>query len=48
MLREERQVCREKKDKFAERRKTSLLRDVKISKRFAKKVIKLVDAGVPN
>ena len=33
---------------FAERRKISLLKDVKIRKRFVEKVIKLVDVGASN
>ena len=32
----------------AERRKVFFLKDVKISKRFEEKVIKLVDVGAPN
>ena len=32
----------------AERRKITLLKDVKIRKRFEEKLTKLVDAGVPN
>ena len=32
----------------AERRKMSLLKDVKIRKRFEEKVIKLFDVGAPN
>ena len=32
----------------AERRKISLLKDVKTGKRFEEKVIKLVDIGAPN
>ena len=33
---------------FGERRKISLLKDVKIRKRFKEKVTELVDAGAPN
>ena len=45
---DKKKIRRVAKKTCAERRKITLLKDVKIRKRFEEKVIKLVDAGAPN